>query len=110
MHPVEFPEMNTKLVAPGCGDLPVAHCGTHIVSCWDLTDEDRKRIADGGKIWFTIHAPFHPPILLTTDCPIVDQNEWPEDVESKSAVSIGIPSSGPEKDQKALERFAKTTN
>jgi hypothetical protein len=82
MHPVEFPGMNSKLTSSGCGDLPVAHCETHIVSCWELSDKDRKRIADGGKIWFTIHAPFHPPIALTTDCPIAIEEEWPEEIST----------------------------
>jgi hypothetical protein len=54
MKPVEFPEMNTKFVAPGCGDLPVHMDGKNIVSCWELTDEERQKIADGGNLWLMI--------------------------------------------------------
>jgi hypothetical protein len=82
MQPVEFPQANTKLVAPGCGDLPVMHAGTVIVSCWELTDEDRQRIADGGKIWLAIYGGIHPPVSLQTDCPIQDPADWPEEVET----------------------------
>jgi hypothetical protein len=102
MHPVEFPEMTAKLTAAGCGALPVAHLGDKILSCWELSDEDRQRIADSGRIWLCLYLPFHPPVSLQTDCPFVDQTEWPE------SVSIGIPSSGdPDKDQETLERFAR---
>jgi hypothetical protein len=82
MKPVEFPEMNTKFVAPGCGDLPVHMDGKNIVSCWELTDEERQKIADGGNLWLMIVGMHQPPVLITTDFPIVDKTEWPEELEA----------------------------
>lgn len=41
-----------------------------MISRWELTDEDRQRIAAGGSVYLSVMGRGHPPVLLTTDVPV----------------------------------------
>lgn len=81
MVPIEFSQSNVKFTAPGCLPLPAFTDGKYIVSCWQLTDEEQRAIADNGKIWLAVMVPVQPPVAISTDCPIKTENDtWPEEL------------------------------
>jgi hypothetical protein len=82
MKPVEFPEMNVTFTAPGCEPLPTFADGTQIVSCWELTEEERQKIAEGGHLYLHIFGSQQPAVALSAGFPFVDKTEWPDEVEA----------------------------
>lgn len=69
MRPRKVPTSNACYVLPGGNednDL-WAEKNVHdftITSVWELTDEERKKIAEGGTIELIIWAAGHPPVAL----------------------------------------------
>lgn len=74
MKPIEFKEQNTVYIAPRdwdeatygvCGDLPVQRDEVNqtVTSCWDLSDVEAQLVADGARIYLTIHGE-QPPVML----------------------------------------------
>lgn len=69
--PIAFDEANLKLVGPD-GDpnirpLPV-HRGVdgRIVSCWQLSGDDLRRIAATGEVWLSVWSgATAPPVLVS---------------------------------------------
>lgn len=80
MTPVIFPAANIKYGGPGCRDLPAWSDGESIVSCWELSEEEKKSIADNGKIWLVVIGGNQPPVALMTEYPIEPKTDWPEEV------------------------------
>lgn len=78
LMPVTFEKANKKLAAPNCGDLPVFHGEGHFISCWELTEEQIRLIAETKRIWLGVKAEGHPPVWLTLAYPFVNVDEWPE--------------------------------
>lgn len=74
MKPIEFPESNVTYAdeQPEYLPLPALKASTPdgtVVTCWELTEEDKKRIAETGQVWLsvmTFHSPLQP-LFLTTD-------------------------------------------
>lgn len=79
MNSVTFPQVNHTFQRPEnmsdgeCGSLPVhvtpmdlgaGRIYTSITSCWEPTPEERKAIAEGGKIWLTVLGPAQPPVMV----------------------------------------------
>ena len=80
MTPIDFPESNFTFKRPAdmtpeeCGDLLVFKgldtLGLPIIiSCWELSEEDKIRIAETGKVWLTICGNGMPPVGLGTAKP-----------------------------------------
>lgn len=80
MQPITFPESNFTFNKPSdmtdeqCRSLPVVKCnapdGTPlIISCWQLSEEDKLKIAETGQIWLTICGTGMPPVGLQTEKP-----------------------------------------
>ncbi len=75
MKAIEFPQQTQVLAKdqPQYDPLPV-HFDPHTgacVACFELSAEERKVIAEGGKLWlwqYTWGRPFQP-VALTTDDP-----------------------------------------
>lgn len=75
-------EANIVLQAPGCKALPVYmesrdENENTIISAWELSEENRKKVLETGKIYLSIRAKYCPPVLVTTD---------PEDIFFKEAL------------------------
>ncbi len=77
MKPINFRQVNVVIAKnqPQYQTLP-AHAvegdasGT-VICCWQLTDEEKKRVAETGVIWhssMTFGRAFQPQ-LLSTECP-----------------------------------------
>jgi hypothetical protein len=80
MQPITFPEANfifnkpSEMTDEQCGDLPVAKLKDPdgvplIISCWELSEEDKARVAETGSIWLTICGTGMPPVGLQTEKP-----------------------------------------
>lgn len=73
MRPIRTDTCNCILKGSGdVQDLPVTRLeyddGTHAVeSCWELSEEERQRILETGKVYFLCLGNTHPPIVLKTD-------------------------------------------
>lgn len=80
MKAVETPSTNLILTAPVGDedfvlDLPVTQYEMEtpngvmdcIMSCWELSPDELKRIQETGKIYFHMYGKTHPPMLLTLD-------------------------------------------
>lgn len=80
MKPVEFPEQNYKFVANGCGDLPAWSNGKHIVSCWQLDENDLEAINKSKQIWLVITGGVQPPVDLRVSIPFVNDAEFEETI------------------------------
>ncbi len=50
----------------------------HILTCWELTDEERKRVLSKGEIWLltsTFNQPFQPVFLTTKKSEVLIKNK-----------------------------------
>ncbi len=54
MNPVNFEDMNCIFKAEGCGDLPALKTDKHIVSCWKMTEKEKKEFMKTEKIKATL--------------------------------------------------------
>lgn len=72
MIPVKFPEVNAIFgeVQPQYEPLPVLlFSDGQAVSCWQLSKEEKARVAETGQIWLsqlTFNRPLQP-VFMTTD-------------------------------------------
>lgn len=69
-HPIDFPGSNLLLTAPADLEhkvVPLAarRANGAIVSCWLLTAEDLRRIAETGEVWLSVMGDSSPPVLVT---------------------------------------------
>lgn len=73
MKPITFPEVNQVFQKPEdmteeeCGSLPVHNTGTQIVSCWELSEEEKLKAVFFGRLWISIIGQSQPPIWLRID-------------------------------------------
>ena len=70
-QPLEFPEVNLRLVGEGdTGYLPVhrdQETGVK-VSCWELTADELAEISATGKVWLHVWGG-HPPVCVSGEDP-----------------------------------------
>jgi len=74
MKPVLFEGHDVVLGAPKgwdaekegeCVGLPIMREGGACISCWELTDEERKAIANGGHLWLSVFSgETQPPVMM----------------------------------------------
>lgn len=69
MTPINFDEANTKLIAPGCSDLPAKFDGQKWLTIWELSDTDLDNILANGKIALFVFGKGHPPVQMATFTP-----------------------------------------
>lgn len=71
MKPVKFAEANAILGTnqPEYQPLPAMVNGDVVVSCWELTDEEKQQVMKEGKIWLGVmtFGQSLQPVLLTCD-------------------------------------------
>lgn len=79
MKPIEFKEQNRTLGKPEgmtdeeCSSLPVYANGSECISCWQLSDEELKKILETKCIWVgVLSGNTQPPIFLTVETPFVE--------------------------------------
>ena len=69
-RPIDFPEANLRLLPPeGHEDSVIAMSAFRdagvVVSCWQLSAEDLRRIAETGEIWLSVQGHTAPPVFIT---------------------------------------------
>lgn len=70
MKPVKFEDANGELTAPGCGKLPVLQTRDNcLVSCWEMSEKEKKEFEKTGKIWLSVISLKHPPVCLSVEQP-----------------------------------------
>jgi len=85
---IDFPEANTTLGAPTPED---AAAGTvyglrvcqfrdldgnpNVASCWKLSEEELKQIAETGVVWFSCWGKTHAPMMISAEKPVEFKNE-----------------------------------
>lgn len=89
MKPVKFPEVNAIFGEgqPQYEPLPVLLSPNgQAVSCWQLSEEEKARIAETGQIWLsqlTFNRPLQPVFMTVYKAdlfpPAVDTQEEPSD-------------------------------
>lgn len=72
MKPIEFPEQNVVYGEnqPEYDPLPAHKTAEgQVVTVWQLSDEERKHIAETGLLYFSQHTFNHPiqPVFLTVN-------------------------------------------
>jgi hypothetical protein len=74
MKPVETESTNAVFKLPGgtdMNDLPLTRMpsdqGDCLVSVWELTDDERRVIAEGSRIELIVWGGAHPPVALRTE-------------------------------------------
>ena len=70
MKPLKFDEVNVILGEdqPEYENLPAFVKGDKVVTCWELSEEDKERVLKEGKIWMatlTFGQAFQPCLLTT---------------------------------------------
>lgn len=79
MKPIDFPQANTVHGASQPQYLPLPAYTDHegrVISCWELTDDEREKIAKTGLLWLyqlTFGDPLQP-IAPMVDCPFHQEN------------------------------------
>lgn len=73
MTPIEFEGMNAIYGAkqPEYKPLPAKVEQGRVVSCWELTPDELKKVQETGKIWLAVFAQGMPlqPVFLCVDEP-----------------------------------------
>lgn len=70
MKPVDFEEKNMILKAPGCGELPAIQTKDNcIVTCWKMSEAERKEFEKTGVIWLSVIGLKHPPVCMSVEKP-----------------------------------------
>ena len=70
MKPVDFEDKNMTLSAPGCGALPALQTKDNcIVTCWEMSEEDKEEFAKTGRIWLSVIGLKHPPVCMSVEQP-----------------------------------------
>ena len=68
MKPVDFKESNYTFTAPAddpsVGDLHVHRSEGFLISCWELSWQDRLSALFFGRLWLHIRARKHPVVGL----------------------------------------------
>lgn len=83
MTPVKFKDANIKLTAPGCGELPAIQTRDNcIVTCWKMSEEEKKEFEKTGKIWLSVIGLKHPPICMSVEQPFAMFTD--EEIKEKS--------------------------
>lgn len=93
MDPAPFPESNAKDPETGFEALSMIEHGPngfsrrHIVSKWEPTDEERKRIAEGEPVWLDVIGDTMPIVSISTHCPFqsADQDEGEGEDQNQEA-------------------------
>lgn len=81
MKPIKTATCNAVYTLEGCAELPVTkYINTNnqeegVESCWELTEEERLKVLNSGKIYLYIQGATVPPVLLTTDSQIFFNEE-----------------------------------
>jgi hypothetical protein len=67
MKPVKFAEANATFGVnqPEYKPLPAMVNGDAVVSCWELTDEEKQQVMKEGKIWLGVMGQALRIVLLT---------------------------------------------
>lgn len=76
--PVSFPEANGVLkgwpadeTRPEVVDLPIHRHQGGVISCWQLSDEERRQVAETGVVWLHAMALTHPPVAVSGAYPFL---------------------------------------
>mgnify|MGYP003683321627 CR=1 FL=1 len=83
---VGFEGANKTFYAPDdstpeeCGDLQVFQDPNQIVSCWRLTPDELKKVAETGVVWVSIAGGGMPPIKISGE-PLVMMGDREPSVE-----------------------------
>lgn len=71
IKPIKTNTTNITYVAKGCRDLPATQ---HVLdnkliteTCWELTEEEKQKIMETGKIYYSIMGHTVIPMMLHTD-------------------------------------------
>lgn len=78
MLPIDFYERNKMFTAPpgkedsGILDLPVFADGSQMVSCWQMTTEEKMMAAFFGLLWVGVVSNHLPPMWFATRRPFTD--------------------------------------
>lgn len=70
MKPVDFKDKNMTLSAPGCGELPALQTKDNcIVTCWEMSEAEKKEFEKTGRIWLSVIGLKHPPVCMSVEQP-----------------------------------------
>ena len=64
MKPVDFEGTNIVLVASGCDSIPAMQGHGQIISTWELSPEEARRLYLGGHVRLSVLGGAHPPVKL----------------------------------------------
>jgi hypothetical protein len=77
MQSIDFEESNVILGKPAtmtdeqCNSLNVFTDGQTCVSCWELSDDELKKLMETKKIWLgVLSGTTQPPVFLTVEKPL----------------------------------------
>ena len=71
MRAKKFKEVNGACTRKGYGDLPVFYTKDNfIVSCWEMSKEERELFEKTGVIWLSNYGG-QPPVMLSVEKPFV---------------------------------------
>lgn len=79
MRPKEFKEQNAVFGSGQKGVEPLPaylSADGQVVSCWEVTDEDIKRMRETGCVWLSVLTYREPlqPVCITTEYPFIDES------------------------------------
>ncbi len=107
MTPISFPQVTKVFTAPegvspeDCGSLPVHDTGQALVSCWQLTEEERAEVARTGVVWLWVFGRGHPMVSVEARSPF----ETPEDRLLAQVAHIGRPADSEQRIRQEVERL-----
>lgn len=82
MKPTEFNEQNKVFTAPSgmanCVNLPVFQDDTQIISCWEMTMDEKLALILNGKVWLGVCGQGQPPVWLSAQYPFVQDGDKDE--------------------------------
>ena len=77
MKPIITDTTNTMASGEGCEDLPLTRTqdGQFYETCWELDEEELKKVQETGRIYVGIHSSLIHPMLVAVETMLMTEGD-----------------------------------
>ena len=78
MKPIITDITNVVACSDGCEDLPLTRTidGQHYETCWELSDEELKKVQETGKIYVCIRSSMTLPMCVDVETMLITEGDY----------------------------------
>lgn len=77
MKPIITDTTNVMATGEGCADLPLTRTqdGQFYETCWELDEEELKKVQETGKIYVVIRSSVTPPMCVDVETMLIIEGD-----------------------------------